>query len=47
MIRINDKISTLLLHSNIKNDLIKKLNTQLNLSLNSKFKLVKTLLPQQ
>lgn len=42
IIRINDKISTLLLHSNINKDLIKKLNTQLNLNLKSKFNIVKT-----
>jgi|ERR1700730_10366583 len=42
IIRINDKISTLLLHYNINNDLIKDLNMQLDLKLANKFKLVKS-----
>src|ERR1700741_4637576 len=42
IIRINDEISTLLLHSNINKDIIKELNSQLDLKLSNSFKLVKT-----
>lgn len=42
LIKINEQISTLLLHSNINKDLINELNTKLNLDLISNFKLVKS-----
>jgi hypothetical protein len=42
IIKINNDISTLLLHSNINIDIINELNSQLDLKLNNKFKLTKT-----
>lgn len=42
IIRINDKISTLLLYYNINHDIIKELNSTLYLKLANKFKLVKS-----
>lgn len=42
IIKINDEISTLLLHSNINHDIINELNSQLYLNLKPNFKLVKT-----
>ena len=42
IIRINDEISALLLHSNINHDIIKDLNAQLDKKLNSNFTIVKT-----
>ena len=42
IIKINNDISTLLLHSNINIDIINELNSQLDLKLNNKFNLVKT-----
>jgi hypothetical protein len=41
IIQINDRISTILMHSNINNNLINELNSTFNLKLNGKFKLVK------
>ena len=38
IIRINEKISTLLLHSNINSDIIKDLNSTLDLKLDKNFK---------
>jgi hypothetical protein len=42
IIRINDDISTLLLHSNINNTLIAELNSILDIKISNKFKLVKS-----
>jgi hypothetical protein len=42
IIKINDDISTLLLHANISKNLINELNSKLELKLTPNFKLVKT-----
>lgn len=41
IIKINDRISTLLLHSNINSELITELNVKLDLKISNKFKQVK------